>query len=85
MKRAEPKATRKWVRNPASFERYSRSNPMIPPNTAAMVILKMKSVVIDIGVDFYEFCFLGMNNERRMLTVNTETMTNSDHIASIST
>ena len=34
--RALPIATRKWVRKPASFERYSLSMPMIPPRSSAI-------------------------------------------------
>ena len=35
MNKAEPKATKKWVRRPAAFSRYSRSKPMKPPKSAA--------------------------------------------------
>ena len=39
-KRALPTATRKWVRKPASFERYSRSIPITPPKRNAMNSLR---------------------------------------------
>src|SRR2546421_10395281 len=35
VKRAEPGATRRWLRTPASRSRSSRSTPISPPSTAA--------------------------------------------------
>lgn len=47
-KSALPSTTRKCVRNPASFERYSRSIPIIPPSKRAMKSLSVISNVISI-------------------------------------
>ena len=49
IKRALPRPTRKCVRKPASFDRYSRSIPMIPPRMPAMNIRKIKSQFINIS------------------------------------
>ena len=52
MNKAEPNATRKWVRKPASFARYSRSSPIKPPNIAATKMRIIKSNVISIPISF---------------------------------
>lgn len=43
---ALPNATKKWVRKPASFERYSRSMPMAPPSSMATTERKRISTII---------------------------------------
>ena len=45
MNKAEPKATKKWVRRPAAFSRYSRSKPMKPPKSAATKMRMINSNV----------------------------------------
>ena len=47
-KRALPNATKKCVRKPASFERYSRSIPMTPPKSRATNNLSVISKIISI-------------------------------------
>lgn len=56
-KSALPSATRKCVRNPASFERYSRSIPIIPPSKRAMKSLSVISNVISILCVFCLVCW----------------------------
>ena len=46
--RALPSATRKWVRNPASLTRYSRSSPITVPQRPATHNLNIKSHSISI-------------------------------------
>lgn len=55
---AEPIATRKCVRKPASLARYSRSRPMAPPSIAATKMRSINSHVMSIlqMYDFYWFC-----------------------------
>ena len=43
---ALPNETRKWVLKPASFSRYSRSRPIIVPNSAASTRRQTKSHII---------------------------------------
>ena len=45
MNKAEPNATKKWVRRPAAFSRYSRSKPMKPPKSAATKMRMINSNV----------------------------------------
>ena len=51
--RALPSATRKWVRNPASLTRYSRSSPITVPQRPATHNLNIKSHSISIVPRFY--------------------------------
>ena len=50
-KRALPRDTRKWVLNPASLLRYSRSMPMMPPSSIA--VTRRIKMSMRFSMDFY--------------------------------
>ena len=59
--RALPSATRKWVRNPASLTRYSRSSPITVPQRPATHNLNIKSHSISIVPRFYSLSNIRTN------------------------